>query len=207
MYCTCLRRLKKPSRVQTNSPEDAIIRHTTLVRIKTIILVSTPDHLVLLQALVHYGEFRESLNLRLLSPFTRYIAKKWCKVFEAQAAQLFAQFETDIFAVINKLLSDVEDSGSHMESLRGRIKVLKEAVLQDVNAYVHRTISKVDETLKSEQRTISRSIALNLKNCLVPGYQRAAAESGKGMSARQKVSNNHCYCIIAMTCCPSGNLP
>jgi hypothetical protein len=68
-------------------------------------------------ALRRHGEFRRSLNVELVNPFTRNIASSWQRVFEGD---LSTAFETAALKSINKLPEDVEHSAAF--GLKDRVR-------------------------------------------------------------------------------------
>ncbi|KAH8830804.1 hypothetical protein DL96DRAFT_1668499 [Flagelloscypha sp. PMI_526] len=117
-----------------------------------------------------HGAFRHDLNVDLAGPFTRSIAQSWGKVFEQQ---LLGGVQKDIETVIKRIIDEVEASAAL--GLKERTRLQGQTCLEEMTIAV-----------KSFITDISRSIAPNIQNELIPGYDRAMEERGKGSVARQK---------------------
>ncbi|KAF9263480.1 hypothetical protein L218DRAFT_979928 [Marasmius fiardii PR-910] len=128
-----------------------------------------------------HGCFRRDLNSELLSPFTRNIASAWGKMFESD---LFGPFEAAAVNAINKLLSDVEDSAAL--GLKDRVKAQGEQCLQDAKVALTNSINIVRDTMTTEQKEISRSLAPHVQEELRDGYDEALEFRGTGSVRRQK---------------------
>ncbi|KAG7097036.1 hypothetical protein E1B28_004429 [Marasmius oreades] len=128
-----------------------------------------------------HGCFRRDLNVELLAPFTRKIASAWGKMFESD---LFGPFEAAAVKAINKLLTDVEDSAAF--GLKDRVKTQGELCLQDAKVALTNSINIVKETMNTEQKEISRSLAPHVQNELLDGYIEAMEFRGTGSVKRQK---------------------
>lgn len=103
-------------------------------------------------------------------------------------------FEADIFAsllasttsCIDKLVADVERSAA--PGLKDRAKVQSEKCLESARVALDQTVQTVKETLNTEQKEVSRSLAPHVRNQLLDGYDAAMDERGKGSVKRQKDS-------------------
>ena len=142
-------------------------------------VVLTPSSIT---ALRRHGSWRKDLNVELVTPLTRNIAHSWSKVFEGD---LFGPFEEATLGVINNLLKDVEESAA--SGLRERCKAQGQICLEEARVALQNTVNVVQDTLNSEQKEVSRSLAPHVQNQLREGYDRAMEERGTGSVARQKV--------------------
>ncbi|KAJ7228734.1 hypothetical protein GGX14DRAFT_414563 [Mycena pura] len=129
------------------------------------------------------GEYRRDLNVELVSPFTRNIAQTWHHVFEAD---VFSSLLSSITACIDSLINDVEKSAA--PGLKDRTKLQGENCLESARVALKQTVETVKDTLHTEQKEVSRSLAPRVKEQLLDGYSRAMYETGKGSVARQKAS-------------------
>jgi len=113
---------------------------------------------------------------------TKNIASSWAKVFEAD---LFADFQNQIMASVDKLTKDVE--GSAAAALIDRVKAQADLCIEEARLALVNTVEIVKATLNTEQKEISRSLAPHVQEQLIDGYERAMEERGTGSVARQKV--------------------
>jgi hypothetical protein len=132
-------------------------------------------------ALRRHGEFRRSLNVELVNPFTRNIASSWQQVFEGD---LFTAFETAALKSIDKLLKDVEDSAAF--GLKDRVKSQAELCMEEAKVALKKTVELVRQTMNDEQKEVSRCLAPHIQDQLIAGYDLAMEERGRGSVARQK---------------------
>jgi len=128
-----------------------------------------------------HGSWRQDLNVELTNPFTRQIASSWQKVFEAD---LFAAFEKSTLFVIDNLLKDVEESAA--PGLKERARGQGELCLQEAKIALKKTMDVVRDTMSSQQKETSRSLAPHVQEQLFDGYDAAMEERGTGSVARQK---------------------
>ncbi|KAJ6539274.1 hypothetical protein B0H19DRAFT_1178148 [Mycena capillaripes] len=129
------------------------------------------------------GEYRRDLNVELVTPFTKNIASKWQEVFEADIFSPLLASTTDC---INKLVADVERSAA--PGLKDRARVQSEKCLESARVALDQTVQTVKETLNTEQKEVSRSLAPHVRSQLLDGYDAAMEERGKGSVKRQKES-------------------
>ncbi|KAJ7667949.1 hypothetical protein DFH06DRAFT_1280748 [Mycena polygramma] len=127
------------------------------------------------------GEYRRDLNVELVHPFTKHIASKWQEVFEAD---IFSPLLSSTIACIDKLGADIERSAA--PGLQDRAKLQCGAAIESARVALDRTVQTVKETLTSEQKEVSRSLAPHVQGQLMDGYLTAMEERGKGSVARQK---------------------
>ena len=120
--------------------------------------------------------------MELSNPFTRQIASSWSKIFEAD---LFASFEREATAVIQRLLADVEASAA--AGLKERAKGQGELCMEEAHVALRKTLEVVGETMDDEQKEVSRCLSPHVKDQLFEAYERAMEERGRGSVARQKV--------------------
>ncbi|KAJ7744514.1 hypothetical protein DFH07DRAFT_25631 [Mycena maculata] len=129
------------------------------------------------------GEYRRDLNVELVNPFTRNIAQKWQEVFEAD---VFSSLLTATIGCVNKLIDDVERSAA--PGLKDRAKLQGVSCLEEARVTLDKTVETVKETLNTEQKEVSRSLAPHVQGQLLDGYTEAMEHRGKGSVARQKAS-------------------
>ncbi|KAJ7638747.1 hypothetical protein FB45DRAFT_988699 [Roridomyces roridus] len=129
------------------------------------------------------GDFRRNLNVELVNPFTRHIAKKWQEVFEAD---VFSPLLSAIIACIDNLISDVEKSAA--SGLKDRAKLQGEQCMEHARVALQKTIETVKETLNNQQKEVSRSLAPHVQGGLLDGYSEAMEHRGTGSVARQKAA-------------------
>lgn len=99
---------------------------------------------------------------------------------------MFASFERAANNTILKLLKEIEADAA--PGLKERAKGQGELSLDEAKVALQKTLGIVRETIHTEQKEVSRSLAPHVQNQLIDGYDRAMEERGKGSVARQKVS-------------------
>ncbi|KIK65342.1 hypothetical protein GYMLUDRAFT_70455 [Collybiopsis luxurians FD-317 M1] len=129
-----------------------------------------------------HGDWRRNLNIELLAPFTRNIAASWSKLFETD---LLRPFEDAVETCVRRLIEDMASSAA--PGLRERVKMQGDVCLEEVHVALKQAVAVVRDTVNTEQKEVSRSLAPHVQNNLIDGYNLAMDERGKGSVARQKL--------------------
>ncbi|KAF5393772.1 hypothetical protein D9757_000094 [Collybiopsis confluens] len=129
-----------------------------------------------------HGEWRRNLNVELLAPFTKNIASSWGKTFEAD---LFRSFEEVVQTAVRRLTEDMAESAA--PGLKERVKMQGDLCLEESDVALKQAVAVVRDTVNTEQKEVSRSLATHVQNNLVDGYELAMEERGTGSVARQKL--------------------
>lgn len=148
------------------------------------------------------GEWRRDLNLELINPFTRSIARSWGDMFESD---LFGQFEKATLDAISQLLQEVEESAA--PGLKDRAKLQAEACSEEAKTALQKTMATVKETMTTQQKETSRLLAPHVKNQLYQSYMDAMEFRGTGSVARQKVRSCVSLQIYKLMFLSAGILP
>ncbi|KAF6763821.1 hypothetical protein DFP72DRAFT_873491 [Ephemerocybe angulata] len=127
------------------------------------------------------GSFKRDLNIELVDPFTKSIAYSFSAMFEKD---IFGPFEVSIVNAIAKLLEDFQKTIA--EELLSGARHQGKACHKEARTVLQNTMEAVKETVSSQRKEISRSIAPVVQNRLRTTYDLAKAEKGPGSMARQK---------------------
>ena len=120
--------------------------------------------------------------MELITPFTRNIAHTWGKIFKAD---LFGEFKDSTIENITQLAKEVEESAA--PGLKDRTRKQGEICVEEARVALDRVVQMVGETLTTQQKEISRSLAPHVQAQMVQGYDEAMLEVGRGSVARQRV--------------------
>lgn len=156
--------------------------HWSVVSLECYIDANSKQRQAYRATLRRHGDWRRNLNMELLTPFTKNIAGSWSKLFETD---LLRPFEVSIESAIRDLLNAMESSAAI--GLKERVKMQGDLCLAEAEVALKQAVAVVRETLRAEQKEVSRCLAPHVQNNLVEGYELAMDERGKGSVARQKV--------------------
>lgn len=128
-----------------------------------------------------HGEWRRDLNVELCNPFTRQIASSWGQMFESD---LFAGLDGATSEKITKLVKEIESSAA--PGLKERAKMQGDQCMEQAQVALTDAMEAVKVALQNEQKEVSRCLGPHVQEHLIPGYDLAMDERGRGSVARQK---------------------
>jgi RNA processing factor Prp31 len=131
--------------------------------------------------MVRYGVFKRNFNAELVAPLTRRVANSWAKVFQSN---LFGALEDEITTTITSLINDI--TATSPPRLKEQCKAQGDRAIASAQLAIKNITNKMNRTMSSRQKEISRSIEPNVKESMGDGYKLANGYSGIGSFAKKK---------------------
>lgn len=129
-----------------------------------------------------YGSWKRDVNVELVDPFTQTIARSFSSIFEKD---IFGPLEIAIRNCIAQLMTEFIESAA--EELKPGAHSQQKECRKEIRTTLDHTMIAVKETMSTQRKEISRSVAPHIKQCLMESYENARREKGKGSVARIKV--------------------
>jgi len=131
------------------------------------------------------GVWRVNMNEALVEPIFKAVSTHWEKAFVSGLHKILAELEEQVKTELNAFQPKLLAALDGVDYPRAVASGLQGAQFDGVFAILRTAVANLKHAASKQQRDLSRSLEPLVQQHMIPGYQKANAESGTGSHRRR----------------------